>query len=193
LPFSLSLPWLWLDEELLLRLSAGRRMSVVIVGKEDGIFSLSSQRSMISDDGHQLARSDDNGAAAVVGLVKKEESFVCPASIFFCFVFPAPEESVRGRLRDSRGSCCGLREAWLVAGVNGDGGDDVSVSGWLDEDGGCGAFGGGGSSMGSGGSCVSSASKAVARADSPFDGAVGGGEISALRLVKKLDMSICFP
>ncbi len=63
---------------------------------------------MISDDGHQPARSDDNGAAAVVGLVKKEESFVCPASSFFCFVVPAPEESVRGRLRDSRGSCCGL-------------------------------------------------------------------------------------
>lgn len=117
--FSLTLTLPWLNEEVpLLVLSAGRRISDVIVGNEDGISSLSSQRSMISDDVHQPTRSDDDddcrGAAAVVvvavGLVKNEESLVCPASSFFCFAFPAAGVSVRGRLRDSRGSCGGFKE-----------------------------------------------------------------------------------
>jgi len=191
LPFSLP----WLDEEVLF--SAGKRMSDVIVGIEDGISSLS-QRSMISGDGH---RPDDGafvGAAVgveVVGLAKKEESFVCPTSSFFCFAVPEVEVSVRGRLRDSRGSCDGLREAWLAAGdtAAGDGGVEISASGWLEADGGCEASDVGGSSTVSGGSCVSNAPKAVARVESPFGGAVGGGDVSATRLVKKLDMSVCFP
>jgi len=35
--------------------------------------------------------------------------------------------------------------------------------------------------------------KAVARVDSPFGGTVGGDNVSATRLVKKLDMRVCFP
>ena len=193
LPFSLP----WLDEVLF---SAGRRMSDVIVGNEDGISSLSSQRSMISGDGHQPDDGAFVGAAVGVevvgnGLAKKEESFVCPVSSFFCFAVPEVEVSVRGRLRDSRGSCDGLREAWLAAGdvVAGEGGAEISVSGWLEADGGCEADDAGGSSTGRGGSCVSKAPKAVARVDSPFDDAVGGGDVSVTRLVKKLDMSVCFP
>ena len=196
--FSFSLPWL--DDEV--SLSAGRRMSDVIVGNEDGISSLSSQRSIISGDGHQPDDGAFVGAAVGVevvggGLGKKEESFVCPALSFFCFAVPEIEASVRVRLRDSRGSCDGLREAWLAAGDtlagDGDGGAESSISGWLEADSGCEAFDAGGSSTGSGGSCVSSAPKAVARVDSPFGGAVGGGDVSAMRLVKKLDMSVCFP
>lgn len=194
--FSFSLPWL--DAKVLF--SANRRISDVIVGNEDGISSLSSQRSMMSGDGHQPDDGAFVGAAVGVevvggGLVKKEESFVCPATSFFCFADPEVEVSVRGRLRDSRGSCDGLRDAWLAVGdtVAGDGGAEISVSGWLEADGGCEAFDAGGSSTGSSGSCVSNAPKAVAKVDSPFGGAVGGGDVSATRLVRKLDMSVCFP
>lgn len=66
-----------------------------------------------------------------------------------------------------------------------------SVSSWLDEDG-CETSEAGNSSTDDGRDCVSRASKAVAKVHSPFVGAVGG-EGSALRLVKKLDMSVCFP
>ena len=193
--FSISLHWPE-DEEV-----SGRRMSDVIVANEDGNSSLSSQRSMISGDGHQPDDGAFVGAAVGVevvgggGLGKKEESFVCPASSFFCFAVPEVEVSTRARLRDSRGSCDGLREAWLGAGdtVAGDGGAEISVSGWLEADGGCEAFDAGGSSTASCGSCASNAPKAVARVDSPFGGVVGGGDASATRLVKKLDMSVCFP
>lgn len=120
--FSLSLPWLWPDEGL----SGGRRISDVMVGNPDigdGTSSLSSsQRSIISGELEPGARSESgsaisifDGAAgvAVVGLVKKEESFDCPALSFFCFDTPAlaPEVSVRGRLRESWDSCGSLEEA----------------------------------------------------------------------------------
>jgi len=193
LPFSLP----WLDEVLS---STGRQMSDVIIGNEDSISSLSSQRSMILDGGYQLDDSAFIGAVVAVevvggGLAKKEESFVCPASSFFCFAIPELEVTVRRRLRDLRGSCDGLREAWLAAGdtAAGDGVAEILVSGWLEADGGCEAFNAGGSSMGSGGSCVSNTPKAVTRVDSLFGGAAGGDNVSATRLVKKLDMRFCFP
>jgi hypothetical protein len=108
-PFSFSLPWL--DGA---GMSTGRRISDVKVGKgEDCISSLSSQRSMISED-HEPARPDDAFAGvvgAVVGLVKKEESFDCTALRFFCFDAPAVEVLVRGRLCGSREPCNSLKEA----------------------------------------------------------------------------------
>jgi len=99
-PFSFSLPC-WPD----VGSSAGRRISDVMVGNgDDSISSLSSQRSIISED-HEPARPDDafaGAAGAVVGLVKKEESFDCPALSFFCFDAPgAVEVPMYGRLRDS--------------------------------------------------------------------------------------------
>jgi hypothetical protein len=70
---------------------------------------------------------------------------------------------------------------------------DGSVSGWLDEDA-CWAFDtGGDSSIDGRVGCACRASKAVARTDNPSAGAVGGGDVSASRFVKKLDMSVCFP
>jgi len=175
-------------------------MSDVIIGNEDGISSLSLQRSIILGGGYQPDDGAFIGAAVAVevvsgGLAKKEESFVCPTSSFFCFAVPELEVSVRRRLQDSRGSCDGLREAWLAAGntAAGDGVAEISVSGWLEADGSCEAFDAGGSSMGSSGSCISNAPKAVARVDSPFGGAAGGDNVSATHLVKKLDMRFCFP
>ena len=117
---------LWLHVfALWLSLSAGRRISDVIVGNgvdDDctSVPSLSSQRSIISGD-NEPARSDDAlafiGAVGgvvlvVVGLVKKEESFDCPALSFFGFDPPAAVDvPVRERLRDSwDDSCDSLRE-----------------------------------------------------------------------------------
>ena len=83
----------------------------------------------------QHARPDDEGifvgamaaivAVAVVSLVKKEESFVCPAESLCCLAVPAVGASVRGHLRDSQDSCGGsFKEGWLVAGDIEDGGVD---------------------------------------------------------------------
>jgi len=128
-PFSLFFARLWLCVVGLLPLSAGRRISDVMVGIDDGddcisISSLSSQRSIISED-NETARSDGALAFAgavggvvvmVVGLVKKEESFDCPALSFFDFDPPAAVDVPvrgrgRGRLRDSwDDSCDSLRE-----------------------------------------------------------------------------------
>jgi len=107
-----SLPWL--DEEVLS--SMGRQMSDMIIGNKDSISSLSLQRSMISGGGHQ---PDDGGFIGAVvgievvgsGLAKKEESFICPTSSFFCFAIPEVEVFVCRCLQDLRGSCDGLREA----------------------------------------------------------------------------------
>jgi len=110
---------------LLLSLSAGRRISDVMVGNgidDDfiSVSSLSSQRSIISEDnepvrsGGALAFAGAVGVVVVVvvGLVKKEESFDCPALSFFGFDPPAAVGvPVRGRLRNSRDdSCDSLRE-----------------------------------------------------------------------------------
>ena len=101
-PFSFSL-LLRLDVGLLL-LSAGRRISDVMVGSGDGcISSLSSQRSIISAEDHEVARSHGGAFAsameAVVGLIKNEESFDCPALSFFGFdasaVVEVPVDGVR--------------------------------------------------------------------------------------------------
>ena len=126
-PFSFFFSRLWLYVRLLLSLSAGRRISDVMVGNGIGIdddcisiSSLSSQRSIISED-NEPARSDGALAFAgavrgvvvlVVSLAKKEESFDCPALSFFGFDPPtAVDVPVRGRLRDSWGdSCDSLRE-----------------------------------------------------------------------------------
>lgn len=122
--FFFSRLWLYVVG-LLLSLSAGRRISDVKVGNGIGvdddcnsISSLSSQRSIISED-NELAWLDDALAFAgavegvlVVGLVKKEESFDCPALSFFGFDPPAAVDvPVRERLRDSwDDSCDSLRE-----------------------------------------------------------------------------------
>jgi|SRR6266403_819756 len=115
---------LWLDVGLLLllSLSAGRRIPDVVVGNgvDNCISSLSSQRSIISED-NEPARSDGAFAFAgdvgmvvvvVVGLVKKDESLDCPALSLFGFDAPATVDApVRGRLRDSwDDSCDCLRE-----------------------------------------------------------------------------------
>jgi hypothetical protein len=81
-----------------------------MVGNGIGIDdSLSSQRSIISEE-NELARSDcalaalacAMGGVVVVGLVKKEESFDCPALSFFGFDPPAAVDvPVRERLRES--------------------------------------------------------------------------------------------
>lgn len=99
-------------------LSAGSRISDVMVGRDVdddddciSISSPSSQRSIISED-KEPVRSDGALAFAgcvgvvevlvVVGLVKKEESFDCPALSFFDFDPPAAVDvPVRGRFRDS--------------------------------------------------------------------------------------------
>ena len=74
-----------------------------------------------------------------------------------------------------------------------DGDNDGSVSGWLREDS-WEAFNRDCSSTDTGWSCLFRESKAIARVDCASAGAVGGGGgTSALRLVKKFDISICFP
>jgi len=117
-PFSSFFSRLWLDVLRPLSLSAGRRISDVMVDDDCiSVSSLSSQRSIISED-NEPARSDGALAFAggavgvVVGLVKKEESFDCPALSLFGFDPPAAVDvPVRGRLRDSRDdSCDSLRE-----------------------------------------------------------------------------------
>ena len=79
------------------------------------ISSLSSQRSIISEE-NELVRSDDVLAflgavgvvvVVVVGLAKKEESFDCPALCLFDFDPPAAVDApVRERLRDSWDESC---------------------------------------------------------------------------------------
>jgi hypothetical protein len=120
--FSFFFSRLWLYAGLL-SLSGGKRIADVMVGNgiDDDYISISSpssQRSMISE-GNEPVRSDGALAFAgavvvvvVVGLVKKEESFDCPALSFFGFDPPAAVDvPARGRLRDSwDDSCDGLRE-----------------------------------------------------------------------------------
>ena len=106
-PFSLSLRW------LVEGVPGERRMSNVVVGSDGAstdTSSLSSQRSMTSGE---VACGDDLGRGAVFGMLKKEESFDCPALSFFGFDVPVVEVSVRGRLWASRGACGGFREAWF--------------------------------------------------------------------------------
>lgn len=118
-PFSFFFSRLWPCVVERLSLSAGRRISDVMVGNGISISSLSSQRSIISED-NEPARSDGalafagavGGLVVVVGLVKKEESFNCPALSFFGFDPPAVVDVlVRERLRVSwDDSCDSLRE-----------------------------------------------------------------------------------
>ena len=111
-PFSFSLPLPWLVEGV----SGSGRISDVMVGNGDastGTSSLSSQRSMISGE---AACCDAFGGAAAFGLLKKEESFDCPALSLFGFDVPVAGGSARGRLCESRDACGGLREAGLEEG-----------------------------------------------------------------------------
>jgi hypothetical protein len=75
--------------------------------------SLSSQRSMISDEAVCCGAL---GRAVVSGMWKKEESFDCPPFSLFGFDAPVVELSARGRLWGSWDVLGCFRRVWLEEG-----------------------------------------------------------------------------